>query len=64
MRWWLVLLRRRWGVYERDRSEVDQVTQHVTSEGIGKAWWKAFHEVKDRVDVAARKRFGGILALT
>ncbi|KAF8126591.1 hypothetical protein EV363DRAFT_1348030 [Boletus edulis] len=64
MRWWLVLLRRRWGTYEEDQSEVDQATQRVTSEVVGKAWWKAFREVKGRVDVAARKRFGGTLALT
>lgn len=64
MRWWLVLLRRRWGVHEADQSEVNQSTQRVTSEVVGKAWWKAFREVKDRVDVAARKRFGGSLALT
>ena len=64
MRWWLVLLRRRWGVHERDQSEVDQANQRVTPEVIGKAWWKSFREVKGRVDVAARKRFGGTLALT
>lgn len=64
MRWWLVLLRRRWGVHERDRSEENQATQRITSEAIGKAWWKAFREVKDKVDVAARKRFGGTLSLT
>ena len=64
MKWWLVLLRRRWGVHERDQSEVDQANQRVTPEAIGKAWWKSFREVKGRVDVAARKRFGGTLALT
>jgi len=64
MRWWLVLLRRRWGIHEGDQPWVDQATQRITSEVVGKAWWKAFREVKDRVDVAARKRFGGTLALT
>ena len=65
MRWWLVLLRRRWGVHERDQFKAaDQGTQRVTSEVVGKAWWKAFREVKDRVDVSARKRFGGTLVLT
>ncbi|KAF8553775.1 DNA repair protein [Imleria badia] len=64
MRWWLVLLRRRWGVHERDQSEGGQATQRATSEVVGKAWWKAFREVKDKVDVAARKRFGGTLVLT
>lgn len=64
MRWWLILLRRRWGVHERDQSETHQATKRVTSKDVGKAWWKAFHEVKERVDVAARKRFGGTLVLT
>lgn len=63
MRWWLVLLRRRWGTHEGDQPGVDQAAQLVTSEVVGRAWWKAFREVKDSVDVAARKRFGGTLAL-
>ncbi|KAG8217171.1 hypothetical protein J3R82DRAFT_5252 [Butyriboletus roseoflavus] len=62
MRWWLVLLRRRWGAHEADQSEANQATQQVTPEAIGKAWWKAFREVKDRVDVdcaqALRRKFG------
>ena len=64
MKWWLVLLRRRWGAHERDLSEVDQGAQLATSEVVGKAWWKAFREVKTKVDVAAQKRFGGTLVLT
>ncbi|KAH0830227.1 hypothetical protein J3R83DRAFT_1586 [Lanmaoa asiatica] len=62
MRWWLVLLRRRWGVHEGDQSEVNQATRRDTLEVIGKAWWKAFREVKDKVDVvrakALRRNFG------
>ncbi|KAF9234509.1 hypothetical protein BU15DRAFT_89977 [Melanogaster broomeanus] len=65
MKWWLVLLRRRWAMYEEDEDEAqtDQETQRVTSEAIGKAWWRAFREVKAKVDVVARKRFGGTVAL-
>lgn len=64
MKWWLVLLRRRWGVHERDQSEINGITQRATSEVIGKVWWKIFREVKEKVDLAARKRFGGTPALT
>ncbi|KAF8839868.1 DNA repair protein [Paxillus ammoniavirescens] len=63
MRWWLVLLRRRWEVYEEDEAQIHQATQRVTSEAIGKAWWGAFREVKAKVDVVARKRFGGTVVL-
>jgi DNA repair protein REV1 len=63
MRWWLVLLRRRWEVYEEDEAQINQATQRVTSEAIGKAWWGAFREVKAKVDVVARKRFGGTVVL-
>ncbi|KIK81331.1 hypothetical protein PAXRUDRAFT_156343 [Paxillus rubicundulus Ve08.2h10] len=63
MKWWLVLLRRRWEVYEGDEAQIDQATQRITSEAIGKAWWRAFREVKAKVDVVARKRFGGTVAL-
>ena len=64
MRWWLVLLRRRWGAHEREESEDHRAAEGGTSEVVGKAWWKAFREVKEKVDVAARKRFGGTLVLT
>lgn len=64
MRWWLVLLRRRWGVHEGDQTGIPGTTQRSKSEVVGKAWWKAFREVKEKVDVAARKRFGGTLVLT
>ncbi|TDL15610.1 hypothetical protein BD410DRAFT_103283 [Rickenella mellea] len=64
MRWWLVLLRRRWGKLEHARDTEDQ--QHVgagDSEDVGKAWWKVFRDVKGKMDIVARKKFGGSLAI-
>ena len=62
MKWWLVLLRRHWELYEHvDPPESQQSTQRVTSEMIGRAWWTAFREVKCKVDSTARKRFGGTI---
>ncbi|KAF9228819.1 DNA repair protein [Gyrodon lividus] len=61
MRWWLVLLRRMWGMYEE--AQINGATQRVTSEAIGNAWWRAFREVKAKVDAVARKRFGGTIVL-
>ncbi|KAI5987483.1 hypothetical protein EDD15DRAFT_2173399 [Pisolithus albus] len=64
MRWWLVLLRRHWGFYEHhDLVETEPVTQRMTWEKIGRAWWAAFREVKSSVDAIATKRFGGTLCL-
>lgn len=64
MRWWLVLLRRHWEFYEHhDLLETEPVTQRMTSEKIGRAWWTAFREVKSKVDAIATKRFGGTLCL-
>ncbi|KAG6333520.1 hypothetical protein ID866_5566 [Astraeus odoratus] len=64
MKWWLVLLRKHWEIYEHaDPPEPGAGTARVTSEAIGRAWWIAFQEVKSRVDAAARKRFGGSLCL-
>ncbi|KAI6123176.1 hypothetical protein EDD16DRAFT_1691566 [Pisolithus croceorrhizus] len=64
MKWWLVLIRRHWEFYEHhDPLETELVTQRMTSEKIGRAWWTAFREVKSRVDAIATKRFGGTLCL-
>lgn len=64
MKWWLVLLRRYWEFYEHDDLlETEVVTQRMTSEKIGKAWWAAFREVKSKVDEITKKRFGGTLCL-
>lgn len=63
MKWWLVLLRRNWGVYERASSAEENHDGSSTVESIGRAWWKAFWEVKAKVDTIARRRFGGTLSL-
>ena len=61
MKWWLVLLRRNWEVFERaSGTEVDVGTD---AEIIGKTWWKAFREVKAKVDIPTKRRFGGSLSL-
>lgn len=72
-KWWLILLRRNFGAWEH-AEEADEEDRTLdgggadrkapyTSEVIGRAWWKAFREVKEKMDVAARKRFGGSLSL-
>lgn len=66
VKWWLVLLRRYWGAYEHNldvESEGGQFEERTASELVGNAWWKAFNEVKERMDVVARKKFGGRLSL-
>ncbi|KAG2107956.1 uncharacterized protein F5147DRAFT_577321 [Suillus discolor] len=63
MKWWLILLRRNWEVYERTSGAEENHDGNSTAEIIGKAWWKAFWEVKAKVDTAARRRFGGSLSL-
>lgn len=63
MKWWLILLRRNWEVYERASCAEENRDGSSTTENIGRAWWKAFWEVKAKVDTVARKRFGGSLSL-
>ncbi|KAH9890493.1 DNA repair protein [Cubamyces lactineus] len=66
VKWWLVLLRRHFGAWEdapQDGDDVSEQAGRVTSEVVGRAWWKAFREVKARMDLAARRRFGGCLSL-
>ena len=72
VKWWLVLLRRYFGAWEHvPESEVggqEQQTEdgrpaRVTSEHVGRTWWRAFRQVKQKMDVAARKKFGGCLSL-
>ncbi|KAI0062098.1 DNA repair protein [Artomyces pyxidatus] len=70
MRWWGVLLRRGWGVWEHEvavpeSDEEDEGSQHerrVTSAVIGLAWWNAYRDIKQRMNEVARKRFGGSLS--
>lgn len=63
-RWWLVLLRRYFGVWEHagDTAEPDPEGR-VTSEMVGKAWWKVFRDVKAEMNAVARKKYGGCLSL-
>ncbi|KAG5650978.1 hypothetical protein H0H81_010325 [Sphagnurus paluster] len=61
LKWWLVLLRRHFG-----GSEYVEEEGHVDlSQGdqVGEMWWKTFREVKQKMDVVAKKRFGGCLSL-
>lgn len=65
-KWWLILLRRYFGVWEHaaNAGEGEQGEDgRITSEMVGKAWWRAFWEVKNKMDIVARKKFGGCLSL-
>ena len=67
-KWWQILLRRNFGAWEdAEPSIVDEDSAAprapATSEVVGCAWWKAFREVKEKMDIAARKKFGGCLSL-
>jgi DNA repair protein REV1 len=60
IKWWLVLLRRVWAEFENKGEEAEQTD---AKERTATAWWKAFREVKSRLDNVAKKRFGGKLSL-
>ncbi|KAJ7030391.1 hypothetical protein C8F04DRAFT_1222377 [Mycena alexandri] len=60
VKWWLVLLRRYWGDYEDFEPLGDEDTEVMR---VAEAWWKAFRDVKERIDIVARKKFGGRLSL-
>jgi DNA repair protein REV1 len=64
VKWWLILLRRHWAGWEfaGDIGE-DDINDMSKEEKVGRAWWKAFREVKEKMDIVARKRFGGSLSL-
>lgn len=59
LKWWLVLLRRYWGMWEH----VGDNGEGSGAETVGRAWWMAFRRVKEQVDVVARRKFGGCLSL-
>lgn len=66
LKWWLMLIRRYWGMWEHEVGEdgVDvESGGSVSSLPVGQAWWKAFRHVKEQVDLVARKKFGGSLSL-
>ncbi|KAJ7773410.1 hypothetical protein B0H16DRAFT_1714296 [Mycena metata] len=60
VKWWLVLLRRYWGDYEDFEPLGDEDPEVMK---VAEAWWKAFRDVKERIDIVARKKFGGRLSL-
>lgn len=64
VKWWLVLLRRYFSMWE-DSPPLESIDLggQITSEVVGRAWWKAFKEVKEKMDIMARKKFGGRLSL-
>lgn len=51
LKWWRFLLQNRWSDGDDDVSI------------IGQLWWRAFWDVKGRMDVIVKKRFGGQLSL-
>ncbi|KAJ6513132.1 hypothetical protein C8R45DRAFT_920854 [Mycena sanguinolenta] len=59
VKWWLVLLRRYWGDYEH----FEELGYEAEDAKVAEAWWKAFRDVKARIDIVARKKFGGKLSL-
>jgi DNA repair protein REV1 len=65
LKWWLMLIRRYWGMWEHEVGEDVDVESggSVSSLPVGQAWWKAFRHVKEQVDLVARKKFGGSLSL-
>ncbi|KAI0927848.1 hypothetical protein AcW2_004036 [Taiwanofungus camphoratus] len=64
LKWWLVLLRRYFGIWEHDPDTSEIPTgSNITSELVGRSWWMAFREVKGRLDIVFRRRFGGCLSL-
>ncbi|EIN07940.1 hypothetical protein PUNSTDRAFT_135458 [Punctularia strigosozonata HHB-11173 SS5] len=60
LKWWLIVLRTHFGVWEHVQGDMPVDPEgRITSEMVGRSWWKAFREVKGRMDVVSRKRFGG-----
>jgi len=63
MRWWMLLLRKHFDMYEvRDNvlDDYDDTPDRV----VGEAWWKAFRDVKSSLDMIVRRKFGGKLSLS
>lgn len=63
VRWWLVLLRRHYALWEDGADFIEDNPSSLTSEVVGRAWWKAFREVKTKIDVVVRKVYGGSLSI-
>lgn len=56
LKWWFLLLKQRW-------KEEDTSGTPGGFSTAGKLWWRAFWEVKGKMDGVARNRFGGSLSL-
>ncbi|KAI0668358.1 DNA repair protein [Trametes maxima] len=63
VKWWLVLLRRHFGAWEDVPEDARKSEKPGTTELVGRAWWRAFRQVKVKMDEIARKKFGGCLSL-
>ncbi|GJE88079.1 DNA repair protein [Phanerochaete sordida] len=63
MKWWLVLLRRHYAPWEDLDDGSDDHGGPGTPAFVGRAWWKAFRQVKEQLDTVARRKFGGCLSL-
>lgn len=64
VKWWLVLIRRHFGEWEGLHYEANvKPKKPYTTEVVGRVWWRAFREVKAKIDTAAKKRFGGCISL-
>lgn len=63
VRWWLVLLRRHFAGWEEAAEATEGNVGCVTSEVVGRAWWKAFREVKNKIDIVVRQKYGGSLSI-
>ena len=61
MKWWLVLLSRRFWPASEYIEEEDFVSSQ--RDPVGEAWWDAFRRVKDGMDAIARRKFAGRLCL-
>ncbi len=65
VKWWLVLLRRNWRDFEHETFEPDEYDSEEirTRRAVAEVWWKTFRDVKEEMDVVARRKFGGKLSL-
>ncbi|KAG7442234.1 DNA repair protein [Guyanagaster necrorhizus] len=65
VKWWLVLLRRNWRDFEHETFEAHEHDSEETRtrRAVAEAWWQMFRNVKEEMDVVARKKFGGKLSL-
>ena len=68
--WWRVLLRRHFAAWEHAGEEENPFwdgdgaeVAASKEEEVGRAWWRAFREVKGQMDEVVRRRFGGCFAL-